>query len=756
MRWTTRARWSVRYLAAVLVWGAGAWAATPPAYERPHFEISRSAGLDLAVDGRLDETAWRDALVIPLAWEWDPGDGVAPPVRTEALVLFDETRLYVGFRAFDPEPAEIRAHLMDRDSLETLAQDDTVSFKIDTFGDQRRAFLFRVNPLGVQADAQVNGVDGSEDFSWDAVWDSAAHIGPDGWVAEVSIPFHQLRFPKSADSEAQTWGLDFRRSYPRRVRYRMAAHYVDPANNCDLCQVPRITGFEGMRTGWGLEVVPTIVFDRTDAAQAIGGDLVEGDEDAEAGLSVRWNPSSNVTLNAAVNPDFSQVEADAVELAVNERFALFFPEKRPFFLEGADIFTTPIELLFTRTIVDPEWGLKLTGKSGDSAFGFFTADDDVNTITVPTSDATILGALSGGVSTSVGRWRRDVGESSTAGVLVADRQGENGYFNRLVSADTSLRFGSRHALQVQGAVSDTRYPENFARLVGQPLDDFEGHAFQAFYAYETRDWFGSFGYRDYSADFRADMGFVPRVGFETWRGEARRTFWDDQDEDWLVQSSLGLLAIDTRGDDGEILDRVVGITGSVVGAQQSRLTAYYENRDEAFVGSLFEDMRSASLDFDIQPSGSVRLGLVVVEGDTIEIREVRRADNREIAPRLELKLGDHFNFRLDLTRQDLEVESGRLYRADVAESRLVYQFNVRTFVRAILQYVEVDRNPEHYLGSAPPDVEEAFGQFLFSYKLNPRTLFFAGYSESRLGRGESDLERVDRTFFVKIGYAWLR
>ncbi|MEM8930448.1 MAG: DUF5916 domain-containing protein, partial [Acidobacteriota bacterium] len=624
-------------LVTLLAFSASARATPTHEQDRPHFQIQKSSGLAVVLDGRLDEAAWDGALVVPLTQEFQPGDGVEPPVRTDALVLFDDENLYVAFRAHDPEPSAIRAHLMDRDEMRTMEQEDSVSFTIDPFDDQRRAYRFELNPLGVQADALISGVDGTADESWDAVWQSAGHIDEQGWSVEARVPFHQLRFPKT--ETVQSWGFDFRRSYPRSVRHQIAAHYVDPADNCSLCQVPRITGFTGLRTGLGLEIVPTVVVDRTDSADAFGGDLIDGDEETEGGLFVRWSPKPNLTFNGTINPDFSQVEADAVQLAVNERFALFFPERRPFFLESSDLFVTPLELVFTRTIVDPEWGLKLTGKSGSSAYGVFTADDEINNITIPTADTTLLTTLPGNASTVVGRWRRDVGESSAAGLLVTDRQGDGGYSNRVISGDGLVRFGSKHSIQFQAATSETRYPEVLARLLGRTTDAFDGHALQAFYTYDTRDWAGSLGYREIDSDFRADTGFITRAGFETWRGQVTRTFWDDTDDDWLVRSSLGLTAIDTQDEDGDLLDRVIEVTGRLTGAHQTEIGIELERRDESINGLLFEDMDTVAVSFDIQPTGWIRLGLELTDGELIEIREIRRGEQAGIRPEFELKLG---------------------------------------------------------------------------------------------------------------------
>ena len=336
-------------------------------------EISRSTG-PIKIDGALDDPAWSSALRVTLDYEWFPGENITPPVETEVFLTYDDNNLYMGYRAHDPDPSAVRAHLMDRDEINTFVQDDHVLVMIDTFNAERRAFQFRINPLGVQADAIFSELDGIEDFSWDALWESAGQLTGGGYEIELAIPMNQLRFP--AGTDVQTWGFDIGRSYPRSVRHRIANTPRDRSNSCVLCQAAKVTGLQDIEAGRNLVVTPTLVANRTDEREDFpDGKLDKADDDLDPGLSVRWGMTPNYTLNATINPDFSQVEADAAQLNVNQRFALFFPERRPFFLEGIDFFSTLIDGVFTRTVVDPDWGLKLTGKQGKNAIGVFATQD---------------------------------------------------------------------------------------------------------------------------------------------------------------------------------------------------------------------------------------------------------------------------------------------------------------------------------------------------------------------------------------------
>lgn len=228
--------------------------------DHPDYTVRKTSG-PVKIDGFLKESAWTDATVIKIPFEYLPADNIQAPVETDFLITFDERNLYMAFRCFDPEPLRVRAHLMDRDAMETFIQDDHVSVLIDFFNDERRAFQFRVNPLGVQADAIFSENEGYEDFSWDAIWDSKGTMTEFGWIVEMSIPFNQLRFPPTED--IQTWGISAERSYPKSVRHRLSSHKRKRDINSILCQFNKVTGFHGMKTGMNIEIAPTLTANRT-------------------------------------------------------------------------------------------------------------------------------------------------------------------------------------------------------------------------------------------------------------------------------------------------------------------------------------------------------------------------------------------------------------------------------------------------------------------------------------------------------------
>jgi len=739
-------------LAAALAAGAQEKPTPPqPAPALRQFQVTRSA-TPVKIDGVLDEDAWKTATVIDLPYEWFPGDNVTPPVKTEALVTYDGDNLYVAFRCQDPEPRAIRAHLMDRDALSTFVQDDHVGFSIDTFNDELRAFQFRVNPHGVQVDGVFSEATGAEDFSWDAIWNAAGQITADGWVAEIAIPFRQIRFPRTAAS--QTWGIELFRSYPRSVRHRITSRFTDRAKDCTLCQENKVGGFQGIAPGRNLELDPTLTGLRSDTLDSFpDGHLQKDKSKAEPGLTARWGVTPNVTLDAAVNPDFSQVEADVAQLAINTRFALFYPEKRPFFLEGADLFLTPLQAVFTRTVADPDWGAKINAKEGKTSLGLFVAEDNINNLIIPSNQASRFAFLDDNVDSGVLRYRRDVGERSALGVLYTDREGRgDDYHNRVGGLDGFLRFTPSDTVRVQYLRSDTRYPLAVAQANQQPLDAFNDDAYHLQYDHFARNWKGFVSYEDLGPQFRADSGFMPRVDTRTAEGQFERLFYGDRGS-WYARASVGLHGLRTEDHHGLLTDQTIELFGTYAGPLQSAVDAHLYHNRTFFDGTTF-DLEQSVVNFSIYPTGGLKLGLAAQVGDDIDFDNTRPARSVILIPSVQIRLGRHLNVNAAYEDERLRVAGGQLFDAQLAQARIVYQFNVRTFVRAIIQYQDIARDPGLYRFQVDRRERDLFGQFLFSYKINPQTVLFLGYTNTQLGLFGIPLTQTDRSFFLKIGYAF--
>lgn len=753
MRFT---RQSLPALAAWALMPAGSVAAQPvaPVSSAPGpltFVVSRATG-PIEVDGVLDEDAWRTAAVVPIAFEWSPGDNVPPPVETQCLITYDRRHLYVAFRAYDPDPSAIRANLMDRDDVDTLIQDDHVGVMIDTFNDERRAFQFRINPLGVQADAVFSEQDGVEDFSWDMIWQASGRITADGYIVELALPLKQLRFQPGAS--AQTWGLEAFRSWPRNVRHRLTSQPRDRDRSCLLCQESKLTGLTNLAQGRNLEFDPTATFsrsDRRDPPEAAG--LRTGDVTADLGLTARWSVTSSLTLNGTVNPDFSQVEADVAQLDVNQRFTLFYPEKRPFFLEGIDYFVTPVQAVFTRTVADPYFGAKLTGKQGGHAVGLFVTRDRLNNLVLPSNEGSAEASLDDDVTTMVGRYRRDLGGASTIGALFTARESD-GYHNRQAGLDLFWRPSRADALRVQYLRSDTEYPRAVAQGFDQPTSAFGGNATWIDYEHVTRSWTAFGSYEAYDSGFRSDTGFVPRVDYRSLFGQVARR-WFRGAGGWFNTMNAGVRGWHTTDDDWTVTDQTAAAFVSYTGPYQSQAQFNMPRDVIVYQGRRYEYFRP-NLFVGVKPSGRASLDLTARFGDGVDYANNRKAHGVvNLVPTVQYRPSSRLNLQASYTLDQMSVDGDRLYRAHLGQAKVVVHLNVRTFVRAIVQYTDITRNEHVYTFPVAPRTRRVFSQYLFSYKLNPQTVLFAGYSDNAAAVTRTDLQRTDRTFFVKLGYAWV-
>lgn len=705
----------------------------------------------VTIDGMLDDDAWCDALVVSLDVETSPGENVPAPVETFVYLIEDGSRLLIAFDARDPNPEMIRAYLGDRDSSYS---DDFVGVVLDTFNDQRRAFEFFANPLGVQMDLVMDDINRNESDAWNAIWDSAGRITSSGYLVEMAIPFSQLRFP--SDGGAQTWGIDVIRFYPRQERSRISINPLERGRNCYLCQLTTVSGFANAEPGNDLEIVPSVTTVRSDELDTAGsGGLVKADSSTDVGLDVRWGITANMTANLALNPDFSQVEADVPQLDVNNRFALFFPETRPFFLEGADFFSTPINAVFTRTVADPDVAVKLTGRSEQGTYGVFVAEDAVTNLLFPGPHSSSSEFLDESSRAVVGRYSYGFGESSTIGALVTSRNGED-YENTVVGVDGRYRISDRHNIQYQYLASRTEYPAAIVDSFDQPSGQFDGEALSFDYNYQSRQWNAwiSRGLKD--PGFRADLGFVAQVDAESSNAGFRRT-WHGNGERWWNQLRIGGNVGRTSDRSGLKLGSYSEIFGGFSGAMQSYAQLGGSRGQEFFDGRLF-DVESFFLFGQVRPIRGLSFSFNVNGGDQIDFANAKLRDQLSFRPSVEWNANRHLFLRLQHTRSRLDSKAGpNVFTAELSDLRLQWQFNVRSFLRLTMQRQDIARNPAEY---TDPDTDaRSFSmgrQLLYSYKVNPQTVFYVGYSDNLLDGGEFlDRTQTDRTFFAKFSYAWI-
>ncbi len=480
--------------AAVAITGPGS--TTPRVYDGAAGDLTVATptlvDAGIRIDGRLDDAAWDQAALLGSFTQYDPVEGAPASQKTEVLVLVDQHAIYFGVRAFDDSPGGIRATMAERDAFDR--SDDYVRFVLDTFDDQRRAYVFSVNPLGVQHDGIWNEGGGGGhhmgppiDDNPDFLWESAGELVDWGYQVELRIPLKSLRFPELAE---QSWGLQVIRKISRNGYEESWAPISSNVAN-QLTQAGKLTDLHQLDAGLFMEINPVLTGKRIgtvdDETGIYGHDSPEGD----FGLNMTYGLTSNLTLDATYNPDFSQVEADAGQISVNERFGLFFPEKRPFFLEGTEIFNLPKQLVYTRSIANPVAGAKMTGKVGAWQVGYLGAVDRSFDEGVDNTVANVL------------RARRDLGAASTVGMVYTDRTRHADDFNRVAGADARLVLGQRYTLTFLGSTSFSAQPDS-ATTVGALWSGRVERAGRAFgFSAEIED---------SDSDFDAASGFFRRTG----------------------------------------------------------------------------------------------------------------------------------------------------------------------------------------------------------------------------------------------------
>ena len=701
---------------------------------------------EITVDALLDEEIWQDALVLELKYEVRPGENVTPPVRTEVLITYNSKNLYAAFRCYDPTPSAIRAHLRDRD---TLGGDDWIALILDTFNDERRSFDFIVTAQGVQFD-EIEAQSG-EDPGWDTIWDCASKITDWGYAVEIAIPFSSFRFQRKEGP--QVWGFDAVRRYPREHAYHIGLFPRDRSNNCYLCQAVKIKGFEGASPGSNIEFDPTVISFRSDERPDFPhGTLKKRDQEAELGLTARWGVTPNLTSNFTLNPDFSQVEADAQQLDINEPFALFYSERRPFFTEGADFFAALESIIYTRTIRDPSWGLKLTGKEGANTIGAYIVRDDITNLIFPASQRSSSTSLNMANTSFVFRYKRDFGSRYTVGLLGTDRESNN-YFNRVFGLDLDFRFTPTNQIQLLVLGSSTKYPDKVTSSFDQPSGTLSDRLISFEYDHYTRTWGWWADYEEAGSEFRADLGYYPRVGYRNVEGGLFHT-WNSKPGSWWSQLQVGNELNYFEEQDGKLLNKRASLWFSYSGTMQSYLYIGGWKTMQAYSNREF-DLTYFQIEGNFWPTSNLQLGAYTILGDRIDYANTRLGNRFRINPWLSYNLGKHLRFSFDHNYERMIVQDARLYTANISQLTAVYQFNVRTFFRTILQYVDYDYNPSNYTYAIDSKDRRFFTQLLFSYKINPRTVLFLGYTDNYHGSQDFGLTQSNRTFFIKLGYAWV-
>jgi hypothetical protein len=718
------------------------------------------AGGPIRIDGELDDAGWQGAAKATGFAEVSPGDQVEPPVRSEAWVTYDDVNLYVALIAFD-DPEEVRVSVCDRDNI---FSDDYFGVMLDTHGNQSWGYELFVNPLGIQGDLRMDS-SGDEDISFDLIWNSRGRVTDSGYQVEIAIPFASLRYPEAA---SHTWRINFWRDHQRDIRRRYAWAARDRDNPCFMCQWGTLTGITGINGAKHTEVIASAIGSQAGALMDSDDPLSTFDNDrprGEAAVNLSHALSTSSTLEFALNPDFSQIESDAGQIDVNTTFALFYPERRPFFQEGSDLLATWINAVYTRSMNDPQVAGKFSGQYGKTRLLYLAARDENSPLIVPgeeRSDFLLLGKS----TSNIVRAQRSFWGDSQVGALVTDRRVDDGGSGTVLSVDSNLRVLQNYRLEAQVVTSRTVEPDDsgLTEELDEELRDatfaggrhtvaFDGESYwgRALYASIERwgrVWDFDFDYWDYGPSFRSDNGFTTRNDYRQvsgWQG-----LYFQPNRSWLVEWGADVGIGRVWNHENRFKDEWLrpGLWFGTKG--QTQIGGNYLMSKERFGPGTFPGIRILTLWGDTRFSEMLGGGFSTYFGQGIyrDFDDPELADQFNWSVYLRLKPSRQLELETDLdcARMDSRLREENLFAGYILRNRVTFNFTRQWFLRLVLQYNDF---------SDRLDVEP-----LLTYRLNPFTVFYLGSAShfQRYCADEHDVlqqnewRNCSRQYFAKLQY----
>jgi hypothetical protein len=655
-----------------------------------------------------------------------PRDGQPASLRTEAYIGYDEKNLYISFICYDDEPEKIRARMERR---ENAFDDDFVEVTLDTYHDRRRGYMFWSNPLGIQAEGIWTEEQGEPDWSFDTIWHTHGQRTKQGYVVLMEIPFKSLRF-KAQDE--QLWSITLLRVIPRKNEWAYWPH-VSARKEGRLSQAHDLNGLSQISPGRSIQLIPYGSFRRfraLDQTTEPHRPHFINDSQLDGGLDAKFVLKDNFVLDVTVNPDFSQVESDQPQITANQRFEVFFPERRPFFLENSDFFSTPLDLVFTRRIADPQFGARLTGKAGPYAIGALVMDDQAPGRQVaansPYQDKRAL--------FTIARVRRDILRQSNIGVIYTGREFQDSY-NRVGGIDGRLKLNQNWVAGYQAVMSKTR------TLDGQELS---GPAYQAYLYRSGRQFQYEANYEDFSPNFRTQTGFVRRTDVRSVEQNLSYTFrpegkvlisWGPSVFTNFLWDHTGLRLDGTLG--GRLRVELTGQTFLTIfnGTNRERLrpkdyAVLTENRD---FGSNFKGFSVSSgyfknFTFSGEYSRWAGINFTPPNGKEPHLGNRSSAElGVTVRPTNRLRIDNTYLMSRLLNRYNGDA----IFNNHIIRSRWNWQFDPKLSLRLIFQYNTLLTNPQY---TALETQKNFNADVLLTYQFNPLTALYLGYNSNLQNR----------------------
>ncbi len=679
------------------------------------------------IDGILDDAVWRDA-----PWEtgfktWYPDYGLDMVENTKVWYAYDRENLYFAYRCFDSQPDKIKAAVSARDKIKP---DDWICLNLDTFNDQQSLYAFYCNPLGIQMDSRAVG--NNEDLSVDFVWYSEGRIDEQGYAVEIRIPFKSIRYSQTDPVEM---GIIFERHISRLTQ---SGTYppLDPQQGPNFHTQMRTLFYYNIQQSRLFEMLPAVTYSTREETDA--GELTTTGDEATMSLTSKVGITSDLVLDGTYNPDYSQVEADAGQVDFNRRFALFYPEKRPFFLEGRENFTfggssegDPLgAVVHTRTIVDPILGAKLTGKIGEK-----------NTLATIYAMDELPEDLDWGEYAHVGvlRYKRALTKDSYLGGFYTGRERKAG-FNRVGGGDGQIRMNEASVLGLHAFFSQSEDDADSS--------EYNGHALGLNYLYNTRDWFINLRLHELSENFYTETGYVTRTGITRIRAGVIRMFYPQagivQRVDFLLNNQI------INDKESNYWENYHGAYITLTMPRSTGIRAGYAYSTEVYLREKF-DTGGLSAIFHSQFTKQLFVSLTYAYAKKIRYTmNPFQGKGSTASGSVLFQPSENYESSLTLSYVDLyrDATGEKIFDYTIIRSRNTYQLNKYLFFRAIVEYNSF--------------YEQLTTDFLASFTYIPGTVIHFGYGSlyERIQWQTDHYEHSDgfletkRGFFFKASYLW--
>lgn len=728
------------------------------------YNITRISDNLITLDGELNESVWKTLPKLTDFFEVDPGDNLKADLQTVVMMCMDNDNLYIGAICYEKDVSKIRKTYCNRDNM---FNDDFVDVIFDTYNEGKQAYEFAVNPYGIQGDL-IWTYPGNESSNYDAIWYSESHIYNDRWTVEYKIPFKSIRFPDKPDA---VWGFHIIRNHPRENRIQYSFAPISRNAPTLLSTHANLHGINNVKGGKNLEILPYLltsqngfINDPNDANSDFHNDKTKG----EFGVNLKYGITSTLTADLTYNPDFSQVESDAGQINVNNSFALYYNEKRPFFLEGANIFDSPMNLVYTRTIYNPLLAAKVTGKAGKTEIGFLSAMDKNSAFIIPFEDYSDYLLTNRKAFSNIFRLKHTIKNETYIGLIFTDREvnkeGDNYFnvdgYNRVYGLDANVKLGENYYLQLQAVKYDSKeitYPEytNTNRFNDNKYtaaldgETFSGIGTYANLGRSAQHWNFNLSYNLVPANARRDLGYLNRNDYQQidfWNGY---TFYGENRFFLRVQPQMDFYLRHTN--DGRLKEIVIdpSVWMKLKGQIQLNISTLLVN-NELYNGVYLQGARRAWVNANINTFDRFTFGFYIAGG-----KYIVRESNPYVGFGAEAQCWFTFkpinSLTLDLNYDYFELSKSfqgeKLYASYILRNVLSFQMTKAFSARFITEYNGFSSS--FYMNP------------LISFRPNPFTIFYFGFTHSYQDLPQlnstpvNDISKyvlTERQFFLKMQY----